>query len=374
MKFAVVIPTYNRVDHLGRAVEAILQQRISPDIDLYCIISNTASTDATHEYLTNLKSNKIKFIIHSSLEDSTYINWRKSAEIIPDDIDWIWFHGDDDYFVKHDAIQIVCDQIAHAGNSKLTFIHACQARRSTNSGKVIEGGLLQLCNQIGYHEILGWMSSIVMKADRFRESILDIEQVYSVEEAFEKKVSAYSHSYKILEKCHSDDALFVDLPLIDLQDSEQTTDTQIRWRNEKIGERYFFVIDDLFKLKSLGILGGGLSFVFFRYLTGYFWDRYVLSILSDLIANNDISQNTRENLNRLKSISDLLRNPIDKKFFLEFYYSIEEKIARHLSLVVALRENSQLISNYLQFTSSSVFEFAILGGIDPNSVRDRNLG
>ena len=99
-----------------------------------------------------------------------------------------------------------------------------------------------------------------------------------------------------------------------------------------------------------------------------------MSILSDLITNNDISQNTRENLNRLKSISDLLCSPIDKKFFLEFYYSIEEKIARHLSLVVALRENSQLISNYLQFTSSSVFEFAILGGIDPNSVRDRNLG
>ena len=63
MKFAVVIPTYNRVDHLERAVEAILQQTINPDIDLYCIISNTASTDATHEYLTNLKSNKIKFII-----------------------------------------------------------------------------------------------------------------------------------------------------------------------------------------------------------------------------------------------------------------------------------------------------------------------
>ena len=361
MKFAVVIPTYNRFEYLERAVEAILQQRINPDIDLYCIISNTASTDATHEYLTNLKSKKIKFIIHSSLEESTYINWRKSAEIIPDDIDWIWFHGDDDYFVKNDAIQIVCDQIARAGNSPLTFIHACQARRSKNSGKVIEGSLLQLCNQLGYHEILGWMSSIVMRADRFKESILDIEQVYSVEEAFEKKASAYTHSYKILEKCHNDEALLIDLPLIDLQDSEQTTDTQIRWRNEKIGERYFFVIDDLFKLKSLGILGDGLSFVFFRYLTGYFWDRYVLSLLSDLVANNDLTRNTRENLNRLKSISDLLSSPIDKKFFLEFYYSIEEKIARHLSLVVAVKENSQLIANYLQFTNSSVFEFTILG-------------
>ena len=55
MKFAIAIPTYNRLSNLKRAIEHIENQVFDSNVELYCVISNTASTDGTHDYLMNLK-------------------------------------------------------------------------------------------------------------------------------------------------------------------------------------------------------------------------------------------------------------------------------------------------------------------------------
>ena len=361
MKFAIAIPTYNRVEALKRALSHIEKQIIPEGVDLYCVISNTASTDGTHEFLSGLTSQKIRYVIHSSLENSIYVNWRKCFEIIPPDMDWVWFHGDDDYLFDEKSLQIVCDQIRKLDDANLSLVHPCQARRSRNSGKVFKGTLLDLCNQIGYHEMLGWMSSLVVRADRFLAAMLSPQpQVQSAEDALALKISAYSHSAKILEYCYADQAVFIDFPLVEPQDVQQTKESVARWAVEAIGERYFFVVDDLLKLKDKGVLSSGVTKNFFRYLNGNLWDRYINFIFVELINTGSLSDRTRQHIERLRSISTLLAIPSDVKIYLEMYFGIEERVNRHLRAVQDVNASRQSIMKHIEVTNSNNYSFQIL--------------
>jgi glycosyltransferase involved in cell wall biosynthesis len=54
MKITVIIPTYNRVEMLGRAIQSLLRQR--HDVDLDILVIDDASTDGTAELLVTLSA------------------------------------------------------------------------------------------------------------------------------------------------------------------------------------------------------------------------------------------------------------------------------------------------------------------------------
>ena len=172
LRIAIAIPTYNRVEKLTFAFSRIEEQIIDEDIEIVCVICNTASTDGTNDYLSKLKSDKVSLVIHSSLENSISVNWVKCFETVPRDVDWIWLHGDDDFLFENQSVNKICQLIKSKSQEfkDLSFVHACQARRSQNSEKVFNGSLFDLCNNFGYHEMLGWMSSLVIKSDIFFSS------------------------------------------------------------------------------------------------------------------------------------------------------------------------------------------------------------
>ena len=365
MKIAIAIPTYNRLDALKRAVAHIEKQEIDSSFELYCVICNTASTDGTHEYLSNLQSTKVKYVVHTSQENSVFVNWYKLTTIIPDEIDWIWFHGDDDYLSSSKSV-IEISKIIKAEESKnFSFIHACQTRRSRNTKRIYKGSLLELCNQFGYLEMLGWMSSLVMKKDRWISAIqlssYEQSKFKSVEQHIATKSSAFAHSHGILNYCHQDQAVFVDLGLIDPQNTEQTKESIQRWAVERAGERYFFVVDDLLKLKDKGILKDGVTKNFFRYLTYNLWDRYAVFIIEHLLLNKGMYPDLVDHFNRIKEISVLFQSSSDVKSYLLWWYSLENEIKNYQKTTELMNESVGSLERLKGISNVANYDFQVLG-------------
>jgi glycosyltransferase involved in cell wall biosynthesis len=364
IKIAIAIPTYNRLNKLKFALGKIEAQELDSRFELYCVVSNIASKDGTVEFLDGLKSDKVKYVIWNKPEENIYLNWRRCAEVIPKEIDWVWFHGDDDFLTHSQVIKGLVDVIELHSDEKLSLIHACQARRSQKTGKMIRGNLFDICNQLGYHEILGWMSSIVMRKERFVPAIMRSTKLLvdglKPDEFLIHHYSSYPHSASFLEECINDDALFIDMPWVEPQDIEQTSESIDRWAETHEGERYLFVVDDIVKLYEKGIIKQKLSPVFFRYLTYSFWDRYAVFLLELTINTGKISERYKEHWLRVRKMAEFFDHERDKKIFIQWYSALNNHIAHYEKLnneVIELRIN--LIDQY-KFTNSPIYPFQIL--------------
>ena len=90
MKFSIVIPTYNRANHLKTAIESVLKQSFK---DWELIIVDDGSTDNTKEIVNSYKIERIKYFYQENKERSAARNngIRKATG------EWICFLDSDDY-------------------------------------------------------------------------------------------------------------------------------------------------------------------------------------------------------------------------------------------------------------------------------------
>ncbi len=364
IKIAIAIPTFDRLNKLKVAVEKIENQVIDDRFELYCVISNIASNDGTSEYLSQLKSGTVKYVIWNKPDVNINNNWRRCAESIPNEIDWVWFHGDDDFITHSTVLQELIDVIIQYSTDKLSLIHACQARRSQNSGNIIRGNLFDLCNQIGYHEMLGWMSSIIIRREKFIPAIIQSTQPYfdeiPIAEFVKHKLSVYRHSASFLEFCAKDDALFIDSSWIEPQDAEQTPESIARWASDNHGERYLFVIDDLLDLYERGVLEKKCSFIFFRYLTYSFWDRYAIYISASVLEAGFLTDSIKEHLIRVRRISELLESDRDVKLFLQWFIGFNNQLIMYERIHREFVETRQKIVDQVNFYNCASYPMEIL--------------
>jgi len=348
-KIAVAIPTFNRLDRLKNAIKSIeLQEFDRTTIDLLCCLSNSASHDGTTEYIDSLKSDRIRFVAHNQVvfpketanRDSGYTNWKNLTDVVPDDVDWVWFMGDDDYLTRKSAISALSKIIDEHDDEHLQIIHVSQARRSRATGTVIRGNLLDLCNRFGFHEMLGWMSSLVMRTHIFKRFISVTASYYLS--------SAYGHSAAFLELCVDKEALFIDRPWVDTQDERQTEDSIKRWAETNTGERYFYVVDGVISQFERKIITKPLKPVFYRYHTYSLWDRYVSFLISRAINAEAISDTDHSHWNRVRKIADTLDDPLFVKLYLAWHGSIYRYAADIVSRNRALIEAKKQLIAYHQ--------------------------
>jgi glycosyltransferase involved in cell wall biosynthesis len=323
LKIAIAIPTYNRLEKLKFALSKIEAQEIDDRFELYCVISNIASTDGTTEFLNQLSHKHINYVTWNKPEENIYLNWRRCSEAIPDDIDWVWLNGDDDFLTNDQVIKGLVNIIEQEACHETSLIHICQARRSRNSGRIIKDNLFELCNQLGYHEILGWMSSLVVRCNQFKCAI-DFSTYPCIEFPDPKdqvlnKYSVYPHSAGLLRVCANDNALFVDEPWVEPQDEQQSEESIARWTESFHGDRYFFVINDLLAMYDEGVLKKKCRLNFFRYINYSFWDRHATFLIQQLVQKGCLSALNKEHLNSLQKISELLANPREAKMFLQWH-------------------------------------------------------
>ena len=160
MHFVFAIPTFNRINLLKKNITALVNQNLNSKVKISICVSNTASSDDTINYLNNLKENNKNVIINNKKLKSENENLGSLASIIPGDADWVWYLGDDDILMSDDALLKVANVIE---NNDIDFIHVSQYRRSNKNEELIQQSVSELCNTMGYTEILGWISSIVVK-------------------------------------------------------------------------------------------------------------------------------------------------------------------------------------------------------------------
>ena len=367
LRIAIAIPTYNRVEKLKFALSKIEEQIIDEDIEIVCVICNTASTDGTNNYLRNLKSNKVSLVIHSSLENSIFINWAKCFEIVPKDVDWIWLHGDDDYLFDNQSINKVCQLIKFKTKefNDLSFVHACQARRSQNSQKVFNGSLFDLCNTFGYHEMLGWMSSLIIRSDVFFSTVaptykVDTYRINNPDDLLNLKYSAYPQSALIFKSCHNRTAIFIDIPLIEPQDTGQTIESIERWKVTHEGERYFFVVDDFLKMRDKGILKKGVKAVFFRYLTYSLFDRYTSFLIGKVINDGALSARDKEHLGRMRNLTTLFSEPAESKLYLQWFQEFENALLDYeFEISNMVNKRNKLLKTH-ELSERTIYPFKVL--------------
>ena len=288
MHIVIAIPTFNRFEYLKKNISIILKQNLNSKIKLSICISNTASTDSTEEYLNSLyKDNKNMFIINKQINNE-YENLGNLASIIPNNADWVWYMGDDDMLINNNAILKVVDLIY---KKEIDFIHVSQFRRSDSSDSLIYDSVGNLCNKIGYTEILGWISSLLMRRNFFVEGLINTQKKMF---NFPQNYSAFNHSLHFYQLLHDKKGVFFDSGLVDPQDIRQTNDSISRWANEKVPERYLRLMDDFIELKNTNLLPFKVKDIFFRYQNINLWDRWIIYLLNETIRSDVPLENKLE--------------------------------------------------------------------------------
>lgn len=324
MKLLVAIPTWNRADHLDTAIRAIAAARaMTSKCDVELFISDNCSSDHTAEAVARWR------------DDAPWIHYRRWDEHIsawgPDilkrallgsdlDYDYLWLQGDDDYISDLGAYEKLAAAIRANAADPPAIAHCCAARRSLpGDQRVIAGNTEDLCNTYGWHDLLGWISSLVLS----RETV---SRIWDSPHCDIQPRSAYWHAEALLEAAYGRTMLILAEGLIDTQDEEQTAASKERWAQAGVGKAYWYVISGLNSLKDRGILTKPLTLGFFRYLTYSFWDRFAVEVLNLAASPQTADEVIDIRLSMLGYLAELLGYGEERKLYRNWLEGFREDV------------------------------------------------
>lgn len=367
MKLLVAIPTWNRADHLDTAICAIAMARsMARTCDVELFISDNCSSDHTAEVVARWQ------------EGAPWIHYRRWEEHIaswgPDilrrallgsdlEYDYLWLQGDDDYICDPAAYEKLAEALASTVEDSPAIAHCCQARRSLpGDRRIISGNTEDLCNTYGWHDLLGWISSLVLSRDT-------VTRIWASPHCDIKPQSAYWHAEVLLEAAYGRTMLILTEGLIDPQDEEQTAESVERWAQAKVGQGYWYIISGLNSLKDRGILTKPLTLGFFRYLTYSFWDRFAVEVLHLASSPEGPMEVIDIRLSMLGYLAELLGYGEDRKLYRNWLEGFREDVQ-------AIRRTRQLLGKRIESHQQPSYSWTVLPPPpadsltgDPSSVR-----
>lgn len=266
------IPTWNRSSKLETCIRSIADQVSDDRVSI--LVSNDASTDDTVQVLERLHSEYSCLVWYSRTERGGYDgNFRDLyTSNLLEYTDWTWMFGDDD-MLRPGAVAFM---LKHLETTPAEFIHVAELKRTSGTNHVIHGSMLDLCNTFGWIEMTGFITCNLVRSTALRL-------------AFQSKhyrtyaKSAFAQSCVLLEQFRDAPCAFMDIPLVESQDAEQTAETGERWKADRIGERYLLIADALELMYEERILTKKVKATFFRYLIYGMWDRFLTSFIVDYL-------------------------------------------------------------------------------------------
>ena len=331
MKLTFAIPTWNRSNELKITVYSIAEQIARTGFPAQILISDNCSDDRTPQIIEELKAKwpfiqSVKTDKHGGYSD----NFRHVLQAV--DTEWCWLFGDDDLLMPK-ALDIAWEHIA---SDKYDFICACTDVRATG-GNNKSGTLFQLCNDYGFLDTIGFMSSCIFKAAPVKEATFDQSwDVYAL--------SSFVHSCAFLERLGDKQAIILDWPMIGNQESwsEQTGE---RWASENIFWRYAALDDALRHLWYKGCLPELLKTNFLRYHTFAFSDKMLVALMMEHHQNHQsVSENMWSHISGLadlladKTAAKALRMQVDDakrwveahRAAVQAFVSVDEQVRKHV--------------------------------------------
>ena len=265
MSLTFVIPTFNRPKELRACVVSIARQ-ITEDVQI--LIIDNGSSEETGHAIGRLQS-EYSFVQSQRFEDNIdySVSFKRMMEANPDS-EWVWTFGDDD-FLMSGALSFMLEQLSRFTDEGVQFIHVAEVNRASGTNGCYRGSLLDLCSEFGWLEMTGFITGNIIKANRLHKAANTPRwNLYAK--------SAFVHSCALLEELKDSPCAFLDLPLINTQNKEQTQEGLQGWIREKIPERYLYVSDAIERMFEDSVLENKLPPKFFRYLTYHLWDRFLV--------------------------------------------------------------------------------------------------
>ncbi len=350
MKLLVVIPTWNRAEYLEKAIQAISEARAKAEncsVELF--VSDNCSSDTTPEVLARWQG--VAPWIHMRRWEQHVTIWAQILEraLLHSGLeyDYLWLQGDDDWITDSSAYSKLAEALEASADDPPALVHCCPARRALPGEGVILGGTTEdLCNTYGWHDLLGWISGLVIA----RETV---ERMMASAQWKLARPSAFVHSEALLEAAYGRTMLILSKGYIDPQDAEQTEASKARWAKGNVGEAYWNIIPGLLNLKQRGILTTPLTLGFFRYLTYSFWDRFSGQIMA-LAANHETPAEVLvTKLDLLASIAGLLGYGEDRKLYETWFEGFHDDIKD-------VRRSIQLIHRRIEQFEKPSYSYTIL--------------
>jgi hypothetical protein len=313
MKLLVAIPTWNRADHLDTAVSAIAAARsMTRNCEVELFISDNCSSDHTAAVVARWQQDS-PWIHHRRWEEHI-ASWgpdilRRALQGSDLEYDYLWLQGDDDYISELGAYDKLAEALEACAEDPPAIVHCCQTRRSLpGDERVIMGNTEDLCNTYGWHDLLGWISSLVLARGT-------VDRIWASPHRDIEPRSAYWHAEVLLEAAYGRNMLILTEGLIDPQDEEQTDASKERWDQAKVGQAYWYIIAGLSSLKGRGVLTKPLTLGFFRYLTYSFWDRFAVEVLHLASSAGTSGEALEVRLDLLLGLADLLGYGEERKLY-----------------------------------------------------------
>ena len=368
----IAIPTYNRLEKLKILLKSLEAQIADDSFTCTLVISNSESTDGTFEFIEKLepfgaireiiKYNKYK-LQHEPRPD----NWGNLFRTIPNSDGWVWLLGDDDYLVSPNCLKHLAQIIKSNDCSNVDLLHLTQARRSKGTKKVLKSNLVDAANNIGFLELLGWMSSVVIRASIIERtyvcSFYDLDYEHKNPDVpihnslLRDRHSAFRHSSHLLKACHESEILVVDDYFAEPQDEVQSSHSIERWREEGMGIRYMFVVDDVEYLFKSGRIKDRFTANFFRYHTQFLWDRFSQYVVAHLTQNGELDEYCLAFMERLLRIELLLRVPAELHLFRLwrscFFNAVEDSVKARQQYLITCDKLDQMV----RLSFKGVFSF-----------------
>jgi hypothetical protein len=234
--------------------------------------------------------------------------------------DYVWLQGDDDYISDLDAYEKLADALKASSGDPPAIVHCCAACRSLpGDQRIIAGNTEVLCNAYGWHDLLGWISSLVLSKET-------VARIWASPHCDIKPQSAFWHAEALLEAAYGSNMLILTEGLIDPQDKEQTPESVARWAQANVGQGYWYVISGLNSLKDRGVLTKPLTLRFFRYLTYSFWDRFAVELLHRASSPESTEEIIDIRLSMLGYLAELLGYSEDRKLYKNWLEGFREDI------------------------------------------------
>lgn len=259
-----VIPTRGRARQLSAAVRSIAEQVAEAEVNII-VLWNKAEAD-TSRAIARCKENwPFVEAVACDGEPDYSEKFRAMMRAAPDS-DWVWTFGDDDK-LQPGALRAMLQRLAVMA-SDISFVHVAERKRSNGTGHMYTGRLIDLCCQLGWLDMTGFISGNITRGGLLAKCAETPNWPLYAK-------SAYVHSCAIFETLLRHKAQFIDLPLVGTQEEQQSAQVLAQWAQERTAERYFYVAQALAAMMEKGIIKAKLPAKFFRYVNYHLWDRHL---------------------------------------------------------------------------------------------------
>lgn len=251
------IPSWNRADQLQRCVNSIATQ--SP---AKIIICDNASTDHTPQVCDALVAQYPGIVEVHRFEDHVggSASFRRAVNAAAD-LEYLWTFGDDDWLCPG-ALEFVQSLV---NTTKCAFYHVAETRRASRQNGA-SGDFQAIVNAIGLTEFTGFISCNITRTELLKAGVNSKHWDVYMQGSFPQSLATY-------EMCHDKPSMMVQVGCV--MAADETDDTRARWKEEKVCWKYLYLGEGLMRLHEDGVMPDKVPEVFYRYLDGALFARFM---------------------------------------------------------------------------------------------------